>query len=144
MIDPERAAKAEAGDDDDDTEEEGVAKFGVDDDDDDHEIRMVIESLDKKSSYAIRLDALLVGHEDWVTGLQWHPPIQGPKGGIRPLALLSCSMDRSLIIWRPEGPAGIWTPSVRLGDLGADIGGAVGSNLLGFLGCVFNNEGEWS
>jgi elongator complex protein 2 len=117
-------------------EEEGGA---TDEEEDDHEVRLVLEATGQRRRFGVRLDALLVGHEDWVTGVCWHPPRGG--GSSWPLALLSCSMDRSLIIWRPEGARGVWTPRVRLGDLGADLGGAVGSNLLGFLGCAFDARG---
>lgn len=120
-----------AADDDDE------ALTDADEEMDDHEIRLLIEGRSRK--YGVRLDALLVGHEDWVTGLCWAP--KKDQAQQQPLALLSCSMDRSLIIWRPEGAKGVWTPRVRLGDLGVDLGGAVGSNLLGFLGCVFSADG---
>ncbi len=116
-------------------EEEGSG--ATDEEEDDHEVRLMLEAPGpRRQRYGVRLEALLVGHEDWVTGLSWHPPRGAGAGAARPLALLSCSMDRSLIIWRPEGARGVWTPRVRLGDLGADLGGAVGGNLLGFLGCA--------
>lgn len=120
---------------------EGEGRLRVEEEEDDHEVRLVMEGAGCR--YGIRLDALLVGHEDWITGLAWRPhgyPDVGKKR--QSLALLSCSMDRSLIIWRPEGARGAWTPRVRLGDLGADLGGAVGGNLLGFLGCVFSETGD--
>jgi elongator complex protein 2 len=84
----------------------------VEEEEDDHEVRLVMEGAGRR--YGIRLDALLVGHEDWITGLAWRPhryPDVGKKR--QSLALLSCSMDRSLIIWRPEGARGAWTPRVR-------------------------------
>ncbi|GAB5032433.1 elongator complex protein 2-like [Nannochloropsis oceanica] len=130
---------------DEENNDDGEERVRVDEEADNDEVRLVIEG--EQCKYGVRLDALLVGHTDWVTGLCWHPQskhfLSQPQQQERqPLALLSCSMDRSLIIWRPEGARGVWTPRVRLGDLGADLGGAVGSNLLGFMGCVFSADGK--
>ena len=44
------------------------------------------------------------------------------------LSLVSCSMDKTMIVWRPSQDGdGVWTDSVRVGE--------VGGNTLGFFGC---------
>jgi WD40 repeat protein len=84
----------------------------------------------------VTLDALLVGHEEWVTHVEWLPS----PGELDKRYLFSTSMDRNMIIWLPDGGDGVWTPAVRIGDIGGQLGGSVGGNLLGFVGgCVLQD-----
>ena len=114
------------------------------------------------SRYLVTLDALLVGHEDWVSSVHWvdsgvqrrtdtptptptptasntnwsaesfHTPASGTH-----LKLFSTSMDRNMVIWCPDEDSGIWLPTTRMGDIGGNLGGSVGGNLLGFVGsCI--------
>ena len=53
---------------------------------------------------------------------------------INSLQLFSTSMDRNMCIWTTDAVSGIWSPRVRIGDLGGQLGGSVGGNLLGFVG----------
>ncbi len=54
--------------------------------------------------WAITFDALLVGHDNWVTGVRWHPSLSAAEGQAQqPAALLSSSADNSLILWTPSG-----------------------------------------
>lgn len=86
------------------------------------------------------LDALLIGHEEWVTHVEWIPN-PNPNSGDDQRFLFSTSMDRNMIIWLPDGDSGVWTPAVRIGDIGGQLGGSVGGNLLGFVGgCVLNDR----
>lgn len=56
-----------------------------------------------QQSWAITFDALLVGHDNWVTGVRWHPAISTATGQpAQPAALLSSSADNSLILWTPS------------------------------------------
>lgn len=110
-------------------------------------------------TWAVTFDALLVGHDNWVTGVRWHPPIQHQQ----PAALLSSSADNSLILWTPSGQpssssspfppfdtallstggakrargptshhlaSSIWMPSQRFGEVG-------GASNLGFFGALW-------
>ena len=38
------------------------------------------------------------------------------------------------MIWDPDTVTGVWSPVVRVGDIGGQLGGSVGGNLLGFVG----------
>lgn len=49
------------------------------------------------------LEALLVGHEDWVHSVQWKP--QG-GGGTKKPCLISSSMDRTMMLWEPDVATG--------------------------------------
>lgn len=58
-----------------------------------------------QGQYTAFLEALLVGHEDWVHSVQWQSSLgQGPGQGLQaqPLCLLSTSMDRTMMLWRPD------------------------------------------
>lgn len=52
--------------------------------------------------------ALLVRLEDWVHSVAWQPPGQPRKGAPRqPLCVLSASMDRTMMLWRPDAATGV-------------------------------------
>ncbi|XP_017275350.1 elongator complex protein 2 [Kryptolebias marmoratus] len=85
------------------------------------------------SAFAVSLETVLAGHENWVYGLHWQPPVF--KGGElqQPLCLLSASMDKTMILWAPEEGSGVWVEQVRVGE--------VGGNTLGFYGCQMSPDG---
>ncbi|OQS06224.1 elongator complex protein [Thraustotheca clavata] len=72
------------------------------------------------NTLSVVFDALLVGHEDWVTSVHWLPDGQ----------LVSCSMDNQIICWENQDHA--WQPQTRIGDLG-------GSGLLAVTSLSSNN-----
>lgn len=87
----------------------------------------------------IRLESVLSGHDDSVTGLAWSPVPWTPTSCPQ---LLSASADKSLIVWAPSQPLcsydnlgstseGIWSERIRVGT--------VGGKSLGFLGCAWGN-----
>lgn len=76
--------------------------------------------------YKVALESVLSGHDGWITGLDWHHQRDGG------LALLSSSMDKTLIIWALTED-GVWSEKIRVGD--------VGGNSLGFLGTKFSADG---
>lgn len=63
--------------------------------------------IDEKK-YSVTFEALIMGHDDWVFSVQWHPT---------ELKLLSSSADSSAIIWHPDESSGVWVGLTRLGDL---------------------------
>ncbi|KAL3133219.1 hypothetical protein ABBQ38_007106 [Trebouxia sp. C0009 RCD-2024] len=89
-----------------------------------------------QGQYTAFLEALLVGHEDWVHSVQWQSSLgQGPGQGLQaqPLCLLSTSMDRTMMLWRPDPLTGLWMSEESVGDAGAN-------NLGYFTGC-FSPQG---
>lgn len=107
------------------------------------EARLLFAAGDGQQSFAVFLDALLIGHEDWVTSLSWMPPSSSAGSATGALRLFSTSMDRNMVIWAAdESAGGIWMPSVRVGDIGGSLGGSVGGNLLGFVGGCMCPDGR--
>lgn len=87
------------------------------------------DTLVKPMSYAIILDAVLLGHDGWVYGVHWS------RSGIdNRLQLLSSSIDKTLIIWSQQDDAGVWMEQVRVGE--------VGGNTLGFYGGKFSPDAK--
>ncbi|GLC36432.1 hypothetical protein PLESTM_000445900 [Pleodorina starrii] len=90
----------------------------------------------RKTRYVASCEALLIGHEDWVHGLQWTPPPPSSPGGRHSratAALLTASMDRTMVIWRSEASSGLWMNEASLGDAGASC--------LGYFGGVWGPGG---
>lgn len=53
--------------------------------------------------YTVGIEALLIGHEDWVHSVEWAAPPPGQTMHTRAsVALLSASMDRTMIMWTYE------------------------------------------
>ncbi|KAG5842647.1 hypothetical protein ANANG_G00179830 [Anguilla anguilla] len=82
--------------------------------------------------FAVTLETVLAGHENWVYGVHWQPPSCHAGGSV--VALLSASMDKTMILWGPEEESGVWLEQVRVGE--------VGGNTLGFYGCQMSPDGS--
>uniref|UniRef100_UPI00358DF2B5 elongator complex protein 2 isoform X2 n=1 Tax=Myxine glutinosa TaxID=7769 RepID=UPI00358DF2B5 len=82
--------------------------------------------------FIVTAEAVLAGHDGWVLGVHWQS--SSSKGVFQSLRLLSCSMDKTMVIWAPDPDTGVWLEQVRVGD--------VGGNTLGFLGCQFRDDGR--
>eukprot|EP00978_Attheya_sp_CCMP212_P001728 scaffold3561_cov55-Attheya_sp.AAC.1 len=96
----------------------------------------------------VTLEALLIGHEEPVTSVHWHPTLEH--------CLMSASMDRTILLWTPESTTsssgdgeeedtsggGVWAPLTRVGSAGGIIGGSIGSSLLGFVDALFDPTGR--
>ena len=94
-------------------------------------------------AYEVAFDALLAGgHTGWLTSASWHPPVLGACGKSleQPPCLLTASMDKTLIVWRPEAAAGsagggggawagAWRPVARLGAAGGAVAGFFGAHI---------------
>lgn len=64
--------------------------------------------------------AVLIGHEDWVHSVRFRPQAsKGPSSNEGPPDLLSCSMDRTMVLWRQEVTTGLWLSESSFGDAGA-------------------------
>ncbi|XP_055075443.2 elongator complex protein 2 [Misgurnus anguillicaudatus] len=84
--------------------------------------------------FAVTLETVLAGHENWVYGIHWQPPLIKGDSVEQPLKLLSASMDKTMILWGPEEDSGVWVEQVRVGE--------VGGNTLGFYGCQVSPDGS--
>ncbi|XP_072109539.1 elongator complex protein 2 isoform X2 [Mobula birostris] len=93
-----------------------------------------VQSNQEEVTYAVTLETVLSGHENWVYGLHWHPPIYKDSRLEQPLSLLSASMDKTMILWTSDEESGVWLEQLRVGE--------VGGNTLGFYGCQFSPDGS--
>ena len=105
------------GDSDDESENEEEEEEG--------ESRMEIISGNNVTQ--VTLDALLIGHEESVTSVRWHPRSLYGQDHL----LISSSLDRAILLWGVDED-GIWAPLTRVGSAGGILGGSVGSSLLGY------------
>jgi elongator complex protein 2 len=89
----------------------------------------------------VSLEALLIGHEDWLHSVTWRPPgaQQAAAAAAAPrrddLVLLTSSQDRSMMIWTFDGFNRLWVSEAAVGDAGASC--------LGFYGGRFSPTGKW-
>lgn len=97
-----------------------------------HVIQM--EDGETRSNYVFMLHALLMGHEDWVHSVHWQPARKIGSLYHQPLALISASADKSLMIWSPEADSESWTYATRFGEMGGTT--------LGFYGGQFSPDGS--
>mmetsp|Transcript_27111 Transcript_27111/g.76510 ORF Transcript_27111/g.76510 Transcript_27111/m.76510 type:complete len:653 (+) Transcript_27111:1034-2992(+) len=82
--------------------------------------------------FSVALEAVLVGHEDWIHSLSWEPCDMPSRDRLR---LLSTCMDRTMMLWRSDvDEAGVWMSEESVGD--------AGSNALGYFGGVFSPCGK--
>uniref|UniRef100_A0A8C3WTD1 Elongator complex protein 2 n=1 Tax=Catagonus wagneri TaxID=51154 RepID=A0A8C3WTD1_9CETA len=67
-----------------------------------------IENESIKIAFAVTLETVLAGHENWVNAIHWQPPFY--KDGVlhQPMRLLSASMDKTMILWAPDEESGVW------------------------------------
>lgn len=79
--------------------------------------------------FACNSESVLLGHDNWVTGLHWH---HGDTGTIP--RLLTASADRSMILWTQDPASSVWLTSHRFGEIG-------GTN-LGFFGALWGSKGD--
>ncbi|KAL8194183.1 UNVERIFIED_CONTAM: Elongator subunit elp2 [Gekko kuhli] len=85
------------------------------------------------ASFAVTLDSVLSGHENWVYAVHWQPSFFTDDRREQPMRLLSASMDKTIILWAPDEESGVWLEQVRVGE--------VGGNTLGFFDCCFSPDG---
>ena len=85
-------------------------------------------------SYRIQLETVLQAHDDWCYSVAWSPVSPASSSDIgSSLQLLTASMDRTVAVWSPSGPGGLWVESMRAGE--------VGGNTLGLYGARFGPGG---
>lgn len=96
--------------------------------------------------FSCSAEAVLLGHDAWITGLHWaprstysHSPSSSSSAPVT-LQLLSSSADRSLILWTPStfsisSKDSIWTNTKRFGEFASVTN-------LGFFGGLWGREGR--
>ncbi|XP_027724834.1 elongator complex protein 2 isoform X4 [Vombatus ursinus] len=87
-----------------------------------------------EATYAVTLETVLAGHENWVNAVHWQPSFYSGDVIQQPMRLLSASMDKTMILWAPDEESGVWLEQVRVGE--------VGGNTLGFYDCQFSPDGS--
>ncbi|KAM6219987.1 elongator complex protein 2 isoform 4-T4 [Rhynchocyon petersi] len=80
---------------------------------DDDNIRLkedtfTIENESAKIEFAVTLETLLAGHENWVNAVHWQPSFYRDGVLQQPMKLLSASMDKTMILWAPDEESGVW------------------------------------
>eukprot|EP01133_Synstelium_polycarpum_P008979 gene8979-10532_t len=78
------------------------------------------------------LESVLAAHEDWVSSVSWQPATLVKGVPHQSMCLISASMDKTMIVWRPDA-SGVWNDELRVGDMGG--------NILGLYGGVFSPSG---
>jgi elongator complex protein 2 len=124
-----------------DSDDEDEA-FRVADEDAANESRLDILDPSCGTITRVTLEALLLGHEDNVTSICWHPNPLSYYGS--EYLLISSSMDRTILLWAPGKADGIWIPISRVGAAGGILGGSIGSTLLGFVNVAVDPVGGLS
>jgi WD40 repeat protein len=93
------------------------------------------------ATFEVSCDALLSGHDGWVTSVRWHPPVpvrgtDGNRGMWQPPCVVTASMDKSSILWQPAGAAAVQTRGAAAGGAASEMphggggGGGAGDALL--------------
>ncbi|OZJ05779.1 hypothetical protein BZG36_01299 [Bifiguratus adelaidae] len=98
-----------------------------------HVIDVTVEQ-GRVQRYSIMFEALLLGHDDWVYSVDWQRPMLNDGAYHQPMALLSASADKSMMLWKPDPQSGVWSNEVRVGEMGGQA--------LGFLGGLFSPDGS--
>ncbi|XP_035827698.1 elongator complex protein 2 [Aplysia californica] len=94
-----------------------------------------VTTSDQLVEFAVCLESVLCGHENWVYSIRWQPAQYTGDGKCsQAMKLLSASMDKTMILWSPDKGSGVWVEQVRVGD--------VGGNTLGFFGGLFSPCGQ--
>lgn len=87
---------------------------------------------------AFSSEALIMGHDDWVTGLQWNPSYtRKDSKASKKLQLLSLSADTALMIWEMDEESGIWISVSRLGELSIKGASTATGASGGFWSCLW-------
>lgn len=90
-------------------------------------------TLASEDKVAINFEALIMGHDDWISSLKWHDT---------ELKLLASSADTALMIWEPDDISGIWISSSRLGEISTKGASTATGSSGGFWATLWFNDGK--
>lgn len=82
----------------------------------------------------VLIDAVLMGHDDWVGDLNWKPNGE--------FVLMSSSSDSSVMLWTSDKNSGVWYPNVRLGDIAIKGASTATGSSGGFWSCLWIVDGD--
>lgn len=85
-------------------------------------------------NYSVMLNAILLGHDDWVFSVNWHPVVVVNGVVEQPMTLISSSADKSILVWNPDRHSESWIPNYRMGE--------IGGSTLGFYCAIFSSDGK--
>lgn len=91
------------------------------------EMEQQVIFINENISFFVNLESVLAGHEGWVYSVQFFKNLDNKIG------IITCSIDKSIIIWYQE-ENGLWMDTHRIGEMG-------GGN-LGFLGGKISKNGS--
>lgn len=86
--------------------------------------------VDPSLRVGINFEALIMGHDDWVSSLQWHES---------KMQLLASTADTSLMVWEPDETSGIWVCALRLGEISSKGASTATGSSGGFWSCLWFN-----
>ena len=82
---------------------------------------------------AINFEALIMGHDDWISSLQWHET---------ELKLLASSADTAMMIWEPDTSSGIWICASRLGEISSKGASTATGSSGGFWASIWLDDDQ--
>ncbi|EDO19176.1 hypothetical protein Kpol_1050p33 [Vanderwaltozyma polyspora DSM 70294] len=83
---------------------------------------------------AINFEALIMGHDDWVSSVKWHESR---------FELLASTADTAIMVWEPDETSGIWVCASRLGEISSKGASTATGSTGGFWSCLwFQAEGK--
>ena len=95
---------------------------------------IAVEGSEKR--FTLFLEAVLLGHDDWVYSVRWKPAQRIVKldangnESVRleqHMRLVSASSDKSMMIWQPDVSTGQWINVLQVGDIGGHAYGVYGA-----------------
>lgn len=90
--------------------------------------KQYIFDVDSDLKVCIIFEALIMGHDDWISSLQWHETR---------LQLLASTADTALMVWEPDQASGIWVCNLRLGEISSKGASTATGSSGGFWSCLW-------
>lgn len=81
-------------------------------------------------NFSFNLDAVLMGHDDWIHSVSWQPSLNENGIDVQPMALVTASADKTVCIWRPDTQSESWIVKSRVGEVGGSTLGYYGANFF--------------
>lgn len=123
----------------------------IDDSDEDETKLILLSNKQYKFNFgansrgAFSFEALIMGHDDWVTGLQWHPSYRYKDSKMeKKLQLLTSTADTALMIWEMDVDSGVWVCVSRLGEMSIKGASTATGASGGFWSCLWFVDEETS